>query len=123
LTCPSSLHFLRRYSKAAGSDYCIHTLCNYLIELVLVDIKMLKYLPSEIAAGAVYVARAMSQKTPHWTPTLEHYSTYSEEYVRTIAIEINNLLKKAQKSSLRAVQKKYSSDKYAEVSTIPLVDL
>jgi len=122
LTCPSALHFLRRYSKAAGSDYNVHTLCKYLIELVLVDIKMVKFLPSEIASGAVYVARAMTQKTPLWTPTLHHYSSYSEEHVRGIALEINNLLKKAQKSSLRAVQKKYASEKYAEVANIPLVD-
>jgi len=123
LTCPSALHFLRRYSKAAGSDYNVHTLCKYLIELVLVDVKMLKYLPSEIAAGSVYVARAMTKKTPLWTPTLHHYSTYSEEHVRSVAIEINNLLKKAQKSSLRAVQKKYSSEKNASVAEIALVDL
>jgi len=123
LTCPSALHFLRRYSKAAGSDYNVHTLCKYLIELVLVDVKMLKYLPSEIAAGSVYVARAMTKKTPLWTPTLHHYSTYSEEHVRSVAVEINNLLKKAQKSSLRAVQKKYSSEKNASVAEIALVDL
>jgi len=123
LTCPSALHFLRRYSKAAGSDYNVHTLCKYLIELVLVDVKMLKYLPSEIAAGSVFVARAMTKKTPLWTPTLHHYSTYSEEHVRSVAVEINNLLKKAQKSSLRAVQKKYSSEKNASVAEIALVDL
>lgn len=122
LTCPSALHFLRRYSKAAGSDYNVHTLCKYLIELVLVDMKMVKFLPSEIAAGAVYVARAMTQKAPLWTPTLHHYTTYSEEHVRGIAMEINGLLKKAQKSSLRAVQKKYASEKYAEVANIPVVD-
>jgi len=122
LTCPSALHFLRRYSKAAGSDYNVHTLCKYLIELVLVDVKMVKFLPSELAAGAVYVARAMTQKAPLWTPTLQHYSTYGEDHVKSVALEINNLLKKAQKSSLKAVQKKYSSEKYAEVANIPVVD-
>jgi len=123
LTCPSALHFLRRYSKAAGSDYNVHTLCKYLIELVLVDVKMLRYLPSEIAAGAVYVARAMTKKSPLWTPTLHHYSTYSEDHINVVAVEINNLLKKAQKSSLKAVQKKYSSEKNAAVAEIALVDL
>jgi len=123
LTCPSALHFLRRYSKAAGSDYSVHTLCKYLIELALVDIKLLKFLPSQIAAGAVYVARSMTQKSPLWTPTLQHYSSYSEDEVRVVAIEINNLLKRSQKSSLKAVQKKYALEKYGEVANIPLVDL
>lgn len=123
LTHPSPLHFLRRYSKAAGSDYTIHTLCKYLIELMLIDVKLLKYTPSQIAAGSVYIARLMTQKTPSWTPTLEHYSTYPETQVHTVAVDMNELLKRAQKSSLKAIKKKYSSPKFGQVSEIPLADL
>ncbi len=61
LNAPSPLHFLRRYSKAAGSDYQIHTLCKYLIELSIMDIKLLKYPASKLAAGAVYIARSMTR--------------------------------------------------------------
>lgn len=120
---PSPLHFLRRYSKAAGSDYTIHSLCKYLIELMLLDISYLKYNSSEIAAGSVYLARAMTNKSPQWTGTLEHYSTYAADHVHGIAVEINEFLKKSQKSSLKALKKKYASPKFGEVSDIPLVDL
>jgi len=123
LTHPSPLHFLRRYSKAAGSDYTIHTLCKYLIELMLIDVKLLKYTPSQIAAGSVYIARLMTQKTPSWTPTLEHYSTYTDAQVHSVAVDMNELLKKAQKSSLKAIKKKYSTPKFGQVAEIPLVDL
>jgi len=123
LTHPSPLHFLRRYSKAAGSDYTIHTLCKYLIELMLIDVKLLKYTPSQIAAGSVYIARLMTQKTPSWTPTLEHYSTYTDAQVLSVAVDMNELLKKAQKSSLKAIKKKYSTPKFGQVAEIPLVDL
>jgi hypothetical protein len=44
----SPLHFLRRFSKAAQSDYQIHTLCKYIIEITMIDIRLLKYLPSGI---------------------------------------------------------------------------
>jgi cyclin B len=123
ITHPSSLHFLRRYSKAGGSDYTLHTLCKYLIELVLVDVKLLKYYPSLIAAASVYLGRAMTQRTPLWTPTLQHYSTYSEQTVRECAQEINELLKKSQKSSLKAIRKKYSLPKFGQVAELPLKDL
>jgi len=123
LTHPSPLHFLRRYSKAAGSDYTIHTLCKYLIELMMIDVKLLKYTPSQIAAGSVYIARLMTQKTPCWTPTLEHYSTYPEAQVHGVAVDMNELLKRAQKSSLKAIKKKYSTPKFGQVAEIPLVDL
>lgn len=50
ITHPTPVHFLRRYSKAGGSDYMLHTLCKYLIELSLLDVNLLKYAPSLIAA-------------------------------------------------------------------------
>jgi cyclin B len=123
ITHPSSLHFLRRYSKAAGSDYTLHTLCKYLIELMLIDVKLLKYPPSLIAAGSVYLGRAMTQRTPLWTPTLEHYSTYAEQQVRGCAMEMNDLLKKSQKSSLKAIRKKYAMPKFGQVAELPVVEL
>jgi len=123
ITHPSSLHFLRRYSKAAGSDYTLHTLCKYLIELMLIDVKLLKYPPSLIAAGSVYLGRAMTQRSPLWTSTLEHYSTYGEQQVRGCALEMNELLKKSQKSSLKAIRKKYAMPKFGQVAELPVVEL
>jgi len=123
LTSPSSLHFLRRYSKAAGSDYTIHTLCKYIIELMLIDSKLSKFLPSQIAAGSVYIARKMTDKLPLWNPTLQFYTTYSEQEVCGFAIEMNDLLKKGQKSHLKAIKKKYSLPKYSSVSQMPLADI
>jgi len=123
LSIPSSLHFLRRYSKAASSDYEIHTLCKYLIELVLMDMKLLKYNPSHIAASAVYVARAMTHKTPLWTPTLEHFTTYPESQVLPCAMEINDLLKRSQTVSCKAIRKKYESEKNGQVAYLPVVEI
>jgi len=123
ITHPSALHFLRRYSKAGGSDYTLHTICKYLIELVLLDVKFLKYLPSLQAAASVYLGRAMTGKTPLWTNTLDYYSTYSEEAVRECALEINDLLKKSQCASLKAIRKKYALPKFGQVAELPLIDL
>jgi len=125
ITHPSPLHFLRRYSKAGGSDYSLHTLCKYLIEMVLIDIKFLKYAPSLLAAASVYLGRAMIGKSPLWTPTLYHYSTYSEAVVRECALEMNDLLKKMRNSNatLKAIWKKYSQPKFGQVAELPLVEL
>jgi len=120
---PSPLHFLRRFSKAAGSDYTIHTLCKYLIELMLLEVKFVKFTASQIAAGAVYVARVMTDRSPCWTSTLEHYTTYAENDILPVAKEMNEFLKSSSKSSLRAAKKKYSSTKYGQVAELPLIDL
>jgi len=118
---PSPLHFLRRFSKAAGSDYTIHTLCKYLIELMLLDVRFIKYTSSQIAAASVYVARMMTDKAP-WTPTLEHYTTYSLSEVLPVARDMNEFLKAYGKSSLKAAKKKYASSKYGQVADIAVVD-
>jgi len=124
LTHPTPLHFLRRYSKASDSDYLLHTLCKYLIELSLLDINLLKYAPSLISAASVYLGRAMVGKVPSWTPTLEYYTTYKESKVRECACSLNGFLKKTQKStSLKAIKKKYSTEKFGKVSEISLVEI
>jgi len=123
ITHPSALHFLRRYSKAGGSDYTLHTLCKYLIEVILIDVKFLIYPPSQQAAASVYLGRAMTGKSPLWTPTLQHYSTYAESTVRECALDMNELLKKSTNSSLKAIRKKYSLPKFGQVTELPLVDL
>jgi len=125
ITHPTSVHFLRRYSKAAGSDYMLHTLCKYLIELALLDVNLLKFPPSLISASAVYLGRAMVGKTTPalWTTTLEHYTTYKEVQVRECAHLLNQFLRKSQKSSLKSVRVKYGHEKFGKVAEIALVEI
>lgn len=66
LSTPTSIHFLRRFSKAAKSDSRTHTLSKYLIEMCVIEYTMLEYLPSVIAASAIYIARKMCNVSPLW---------------------------------------------------------
>lgn len=59
LTYASMLHFLRRFSMAAKSNYKTHTLSKYLIELSTLEVQMYEYLPSEIAVASVYLSHKM----------------------------------------------------------------
>ena len=55
-TFPTSFRFLERYVKITGEDREIMFYSLFLIELSLVDIQMLRYTPSVIAASALYLA-------------------------------------------------------------------
>eukprot|EP01126_Amoeba_proteus_P040449 TRINITY_DN4314_c0_g1_i5.p1 TRINITY_DN4314_c0_g1~~TRINITY_DN4314_c0_g1_i5.p1 ORF type:complete len:123 (-),score=18.86 TRINITY_DN4314_c0_g1_i5:370-738(-) len=118
---PSPLDFLRRFSKASMADSTSHSLGKYLIEISLMDLKMYKYLPSELATAAVYLARVMTRQNPIWTPTLAHYTEFSETEARSIALVLNNLLKRVLRSSCTSLRNKYSCPKLNEVATIPVV--
>jgi len=116
LSVPTSLHFLRRFSKAASSDYPTHTLCKYLLELALVDMRMNKYYPSAQAAAAVYLARIVNNQDPDWNATLIHYTQYDEATIYAIAQELLAVHQDSQKSNHQAVVRKYASRKFGEVA-------
>jgi len=81
----------------------------------------LKYLPSEIAAGALYIARAMMHVNPIWNATIKHYSKFNEVQARCVALEVNQLLKKIPKSKYKAIYEKYCSETQMVVAKIPLI--
>lgn len=79
---------------------------------------MLNYLPSELAAASVFLARRAYNRHP-WSPTLLKYASYFEEDVAPVARAL--LEEKSSVSpDLRSVNKKYSSSRYGHAASIPL---
>eukprot|EP01103_Thecamoeba_quadrilineata_P013288 TRINITY_DN3645_c0_g1_i1.p1 TRINITY_DN3645_c0_g1~~TRINITY_DN3645_c0_g1_i1.p1 ORF type:complete len:497 (+),score=85.44 TRINITY_DN3645_c0_g1_i1:114-1604(+) len=125
ITAPTSLIFLRRYSVASGTETRGHTLSKFMIELALPEYDISRtYLPSQIAAGAVYLSRRMLNQYPYWDPTLAHYTGYKESEVVNSAQCLNEVmhreLSRPQKE-LKAVTLKYQAPRFCSVAKIPLV--
>jgi G2/mitotic-specific cyclin 2 len=57
LSYPNPMNFLRRISKADNYDIQSRTIGKYLMEISLLDHRFMHYLPSHIAAGAMYLSR------------------------------------------------------------------
>lgn len=123
LTFPYSIHFLRRFSKAAQSDGYVHTISKFLIELATLSYGMLKYLPSMQAAAAVYLGRRMAGEKVLWSKTAQFYSGYSVDQIMPCVKELNALVL-FPNAKLKAVHKKYMSKKFGEVAKLSgIVDL
>ena len=56
ITAPSSYRFLERYAKMANADAALFNFARYLIELTLIEYGMLRYLPSNLACSAIFLA-------------------------------------------------------------------
>lgn len=56
ITAPSSYRFLERFSKLVNADTLMFNMARYIIELPLIEYRMLKYCPSNLAASAIYLA-------------------------------------------------------------------
>lgn len=120
LTGATTKNFLRRFLKAAGAgeDINVTMFANYLCELSLHEYCFTKYLPSVVAAAAVFLSLHTLNKSPTWNSTLEYYTHLraSDESLRRCIVELHNHHKMAPKGSLQAVQEKYLHAKFCKVS-------
>ena len=118
ITIPSAHAFLMRYLKAAHADRKIVQLSCYILDGTLQSYNLLQYLPSQIAAAAILIARKCAGRNT-WSPTLLEYSSYYEEDIMNVAKSV--LSEKTSASQvLRSVNKKYSSPRYGSVASTPL---
>mmetsp|Transcript_17502 Transcript_17502/g.36728 ORF Transcript_17502/g.36728 Transcript_17502/m.36728 type:complete len:377 (-) Transcript_17502:260-1390(-) len=118
ITIPSAHAFLVRYLKAAHADKKIVQLSCFILDGTLQSYNMLHYLPSQLAAAAVFIARRTVGRNA-WSPTLLRYAQYREEDIMPVARAV--LAEKASTSTeLRAVNKKYTSSRYGSVATVPI---
>ena len=105
-------------------------MARYLIELPLIEYRMLKYTPSQLAASAMFLALKIipkfdeSQdpaiKLPAWDEKLMKHTGYNESQLRPCAKDLCILLQGIEKCSLQAVRKKFSNSVYNEVALIRL---
>lgn len=116
LTVPTTIVFAKRFLKAGSASSTTKQLALYFCERTLQEYSMIKYMPSMIAASCVSLALKVNNQ-PHWSPTLERYTDYTQDKLSECMTEIRGLI--LSKGSLRAVKKKYSSSKFLRVAQIP----
>jgi G2/mitotic-specific cyclin-B, other len=120
LTVPTAHNFLVRYLKAGHADKTIVQMSCFLLDGTLQAYPLLHYVPSQLAAACVFISRRVAGRNG-WSPTLLTYSDYCEEEVIPVARALLTAKQNASKE-LKAVYKKYTSPRYANVadSSIPL---
>ena len=115
ITLPSAHCFLVRFLKAAHADKKMVQLSCYVLDGCLQSFQLMNYLPSQLAAAAVYIARRSAGRNA-WSPTLLKYAQYCEEDIIPVAKAVMES-KNSAASDLRAVNKKYSSSRYGGVAS------
>ncbi|KAF3450806.1 hypothetical protein FNV43_RR06895 [Rhamnella rubrinervis] len=117
LFAPTAKTFLRRFLRAAQASYKtpsleMEYLANYLAELTLIDYGFLNFLPSVIAASAVFLSRWTLEQSSHpWNPTLEHYTSYKPSDLKTTVLALQDLQLNTKGCPLSAIRMKYRQEK------------
>lgn len=125
LSYPTIKSFLRRFVRAAQADLPrpsieLELLGNYFAELTLVDYNSLRFLPSIIAASAVFLAkRTLWPEANPWTTTLQHYSNLTPSQLEECARNLHDLHCNRRGCTLPAIREKYRQAKFQHVASIP----
>lgn len=134
LSYPNPVHYLRRISKADDYNVKVRTLAKYLLEIGVLEWRLIAAPPSLMAAAAIWLAR-MALGMEQWvrpfflcirpflnysfslqTANLAHYSSYKESaLIPTANLMLNYILKPIRHESFH---KKYAGKRYYKVSKI-----
>ncbi|KAJ4770813.1 Cyclin family protein [Rhynchospora pubera] len=121
---PTIKTFLRRFIKAGhedgkGLDLVLESLAYYLAELSLIDYGCIKFLPSVVAASAVFLARFTIDPSNHpWNKKLETSTGYKASELKDCIYALHELQLNKRGSSLGAIRDKYKQHRFKCVSTL-----
>ncbi|GER36884.1 cyclin A3, partial [Striga asiatica] len=113
---PTTKTFLRIFTRAAQeklafSNLQFDFLCYYLSELSLLDYGCVHYVPSMVAASAIFLARLIMQpESPPWTQALQKHTGYKPYELKVCVFKLHNLLLKSE-TYTQAVRQKYLDHK------------
>ncbi|KAL6603291.1 hypothetical protein ACP70R_043652 [Stipagrostis hirtigluma subsp. patula] len=129
LSVPTTKTFLRRFLRAAQAvckapSITLGFLANYLAELTLVDYGFLRFLPSVVAASAIFLARWTLNQSDHpWNHTLEHYTSYKSSDIKICVCALRELQHNTSNCPLNAVREKYRQQKFECVANLTSPEL
>ncbi|KAF4041972.1 Cyclin C-terminal domain [Phytophthora infestans] len=126
VTFPTSYQFMKRFIKASRTcDDRVEHFAHYVIDHSLQDYKLMKFLPSTIAASAVHIARTQMRDAPAWSSTLEYHSSYSERSLTPCIDELKEMIWNSHNgvgklAKLTAARRKFSKERFMAVAAEPL---
>ncbi|KAJ0009774.1 hypothetical protein Pint_33743 [Pistacia integerrima] len=124
VSTPTIKNFLRVFTGVTQQnckkpDLQFEFLGCYLAELSLLDYSCLRYLPSLIAASAIFLSRFTIQPEIHpWNMVLQSFSGYKPSDLKECVLAIHDLHLNRRGRSLPAVREKYMQRKFKLVAKL-----
>jgi hypothetical protein len=113
----SPLVFLKRFLEVSKSAIKTLALSYFILEISLLEVKCLNYMPSLLAASCLYLSRKLSIRIEEiWNEDLEFYTGYSVNQMEDCIVLLYKILKCIPNNSLCSSKNKYSDKKYLEIA-------
>jgi len=116
---PTVSQFCDGLMKANGCDQVHREVVHYLLELGLLDIRMLQYVPSHNVSAAILLSNELLGRNQVWPSSMVQHSRRTEPALRGCVEVLRQLLKTDQSGTgqLQAVRKKFSDARRHSVAT------
>lgn len=121
---PTAKTFLRMFIRSSQEDkkypsLSLEFMGSYLSELSLLEYSCLRFLPSAIAASAVFVAKlTLDPDTNPWSKKLQSVTGYKASELKDCITTIHDLQLRRKGSSWNAIRDKYKQPRFKGVSAL-----
>jgi len=118
---PTAAHFLALLKNANRCDSAHSSLAEYIIELALLDSRMLCYPPSHVVSAALLLSNELLRHEPTWSPTmvlLSHRTGPALRGCAEVLRELFDLDRACLEGRPRAVYQKFSAVQRHRVATM-----
>eukprot|EP00930_Biecheleria_cincta_P004790 TRINITY_DN10571_c0_g1_i2.p1 TRINITY_DN10571_c0_g1~~TRINITY_DN10571_c0_g1_i2.p1 ORF type:complete len:237 (+),score=44.65 TRINITY_DN10571_c0_g1_i2:820-1530(+) len=112
------LEYVLKENQCHGEKH--KELLNYLLDLALVDLSMIKHAPSKLVSAALLLSNEIMGR-PGWPHGMAQITRYLENHVRGCSEELRALLRADRSSSLQAVRTKYLRPQHCCIAKLPEV--
>jgi len=119
IVAPTPAHLLHRLLSANRCDDRHRQLVQYILELALLDLKMVRHTPSHLVASALLLSNELMGRRLFWPSPMVSHTRYTEHALRACAEELRALLDDAPQYFLQAIRKKFSHERYLSVARMP----
>jgi cyclin B len=116
IVAPLATVFFEKLQRANRCDQVHTQLAEYLVELGLLDLRMLSHTPSHIVSAALLLSNELLGKRPLWPATMVQQSRQTEQALHGCVEELRELLEAAPKGNLQAVRKKFAMPQHHGVA-------
>lgn len=119
---PTALNFIEYVAAVICIEPIQREVAQYILELGLLDYKLIRHLPSELGSAALLLSNELLERQPVWPALAVQKSRYSEQALRTCVEELRRLVEAAPNQQHQSVRQKFKQPKHRCVAKLSIFD-
>ena len=118
ITAPSAYRFLESFRRIAPifEDKEVFFFAQYILEVSLLDITLMRFKPSELAASALILSCKQLKKIDCWTKDMEKFTKYKKSDLANSISEVRQFLVEINPKFISTLKYKFSKTEYMKVA-------